>query len=187
MKYTSGSGPNWKSSSRGRGDTTEPPDLARSRNEYDGDNYDEALLEQYKLYVQSAENISSNRIATSRYLLTLNAALLALYGLQLSSLDPSYLVLAIPVAGVLVSALWHRIIKSYGNLNSIKFELIHKLEERLPATLFKTEWAMVREKDCEPYIPVTKIEQWLPRLFAIAHGALAVVWMLGHLGAVWPA
>ena len=38
------------------------------------------LLEQYKLYVQSAENVSARRIASSRYLLTLNVALVALYG-----------------------------------------------------------------------------------------------------------
>lgn len=163
------------------------PDLVRSRNEYDGGNYDEALLEQYKLYVQSAENISSNRIATSRYLLTLNAALLALYGLQLSSLDPGHLVLAVPVAGGLISVLWHRIIKSYRNLNSIKFELIHKLEERLPAALFKTEWDMVKKRRDRPYIPVTKIEQGLPLLFVAAHVGLAAIWALGYFGAMGPA
>ena len=156
----------------------------RSRNEYDGDNYDEALLEQYKIYVRSAENISSNRISTSRYLLTLNAALLALYGLQMSSLDSSYLVLAIPVAGGLISMLWHRLIKSYGNLNSIKFELIHKLEEDLPAALFKTEWDIVKKRSGKPYIPVTKIEQWLPLLFVAGHVVLAIVWALGYFGTI---
>ena len=40
------------------------------------------LLEQYKLYVQSAENVSARRVASNRYLLTLNAALIALYGVQ---------------------------------------------------------------------------------------------------------
>ena len=156
----------------------------KTEKEY-GSTFDTDLLEQYKLYVQSAENISSNRIATSRYLLTLNTALLALFGFQLSSLDPGYLALVVPVAGVLVSALWHRIIKSYGNLNSIKFEIIYKLEERLPAALFKTEWDIVKEKDGKPYVPVTKTEQWLPRLFAIAHGTLAAIWVLGHLGVAW--
>ena len=33
------------------------------------------LLQQYKLYVQSAENVSARRVASSRYLLTLSAAL----------------------------------------------------------------------------------------------------------------
>lgn len=155
-----------------------------SRNEYGGNNYDEALLEQYKIYVRSAENISSNRISTSRYLLTLNAALLALYGLQLPNLDFGYLVLAIPVAGGLISMLWHKIIKSYSNLNSIKFELIHKLEEGLPATLFKTEWDIVQKRSGKPYIPVTTIEQWLPRLFIAGHVGLAIVWTLGYFGMI---
>ena len=46
-----------------------------------GDTFGPDLLEQYKLYVQSAENISVRRVASNRYLLTLNAALVALYGL----------------------------------------------------------------------------------------------------------
>ena len=40
------------------------------------------LLEQCKMYVQSAENVSARRVASNRYLLTINAALVALYGLQ---------------------------------------------------------------------------------------------------------
>ena len=47
-----------------------------------GDTFGSDLLEQYKLYVQSAENVSARRVASNRYLLTLNAALVALYGLQ---------------------------------------------------------------------------------------------------------
>ena len=152
----------------------------KTEKEY-GSAFSADLLEQYKLYVQSAENISSGRISTNRHLLTLNAALLALYGLQLSNLDSGYLALAIPVTGVLVSALWHRLIKSYGNLNSIKFKLIHKLEERLPATLFKTEWDMVKRSG-KPYTPVTETERRLPLLFVAAHAALAVIWALGYFG-----
>ena len=157
-----------------------------TRREYGG-TFNADLLEQYKLYVQSAENISSSRIATSRYLLTLNAALLALYGLQLSNSDSGYLALAIPVTGVLVSVLWHKIIKSYGNLNGIKFIIIHKLEEHLPATLFKTEWDVVQNKSGKPYTPVTKIERYLPPLFAAAHVVLAAIWLLGYFGVLEPA
>ena len=39
-----------------------------------GDSFTADLLEQYKLYVQSAENVSARRVQSSRYLLTLNAA-----------------------------------------------------------------------------------------------------------------
>ena len=154
-----------------------------TREEY-GDAFGADLLEQYKLYVQSAESISSNRIATTRYLLTLNAALLALYGLQPLNLGSSDLALAIPVTGVLVSALWYGLIRSYRNLNGIKFELIHKIEERLPATLFKTEWGVVKKRSGRPYIPVTKIERWLPLLFIAAHMALP---SFGYVSAMGPA
>ena len=159
--------------------------VRKTEKEYGG-TFNTDLLEQYKLYVQSAENISSNRIATSRYLLTLNAALLALYGLQLPNLDPGYMALVVPVTGIFVSALWHRIIKSYSNLNGIKFEIIHKLEERLPAALFKTEWDVVEKRRGKPYMSVTKIEQGFPLLFVAAHVVLAIVWALGYFGAIGP-
>ena len=35
-----------------------------------GDSFRSDLLEQYKLYVQSAENVSARRVASSRYLLS---------------------------------------------------------------------------------------------------------------------
>ena len=155
-------------------------DPVRKTEEVYGGTFNTDLLEQYKLYVQSAENISSSRIATGRYLLTLNAALLALSGLQLSNLNSGYLALAIPATGILVSILWYMIIKSYGNLNEIKFKIIHKLEEHLPATLFKDEWDMARQGSSKPYTPVTKIEKGLPPLFVSAHVALAIVWVLGY-------
>ena len=160
----------------------EPDPVHKTGEEYGG-TFNADLLEQYKLYVQSAENISSNRIATDRYLLTLNTALFALSGFQLSNLDSGYLALAVPAIGMFVSLLWHMLIKSYGNLNRIKFQLIHKLEERLPATLFKTEWEIVKRSD-KIYIPVTKIEQWLPRMLAAAHGVLFAVWVLCYLGVI---
>ena len=56
--------------------------LLRCDRESYGDSFTSDLLEQYKLYVQSAENVSARRVASSRYLLTLNAALVALYGVQ---------------------------------------------------------------------------------------------------------
>ena len=56
--------------------------LIHNTKETYGDTFGSDLLEQYKLYVQSAENVSARRVASNRYLLTLNAALVALYGVQ---------------------------------------------------------------------------------------------------------
>ena len=58
------------------------------------------LLEQYKLYVQSAENVSSRRVASGRFMLTLSVAIVALYGLQAERLAEGWLALLIPAAGI---------------------------------------------------------------------------------------
>ena len=65
--------------------------------------YNSDLLEQYKLYVQSAENVSARRVASSRYLLALNTALVALYGIQAATFGQSYWTLLVPIIGVVVS------------------------------------------------------------------------------------
>ena len=90
----------------------QPPLPVLSREEY-GDGFDSLLLEQYKLYVQSAENVSARRVASSRYLLTLSAALVALYGVQTGGFGNNWWTLMVPVVGVAVSTLWFLMIKSH--------------------------------------------------------------------------
>ena len=45
-----------------------------------GEKFSEHLLEQYKLYVQSAQQISDRRAMANNYMLTLNSTLATLYG-----------------------------------------------------------------------------------------------------------
>ena len=145
------------------------------------------VLEQYKLYVQSAENVSARRVASSRYLLTLNAALVALYGLQSAGFGQSYWILSVPVVGVFVSTLWYLIIKSHADLNRVKFDVIHELERHLPATIYKYEWYLADQGQGKSYKAVTQIERWIPILFVLLHVALAIMIVLAILGAVdWP-
>lgn len=127
------------------------------------------LLEQYKLYVQSAENVSARRIASSRYLLTLNSALIALYGLQSASFSQNYWALVIPILGLPVSLLWHQIIKSHKDLNAVKFKIIHEFEQHLPAAPYTHEWQLAGEGQRNSYRSVTGIEQWIPLLFFFIH------------------
>ncbi len=142
------------------------------------------LLEQYKLYVQSAENVSARRVASNRYLLTLNAALVALYGIQSAGFGQSYWTLLIPVIGIPVSFLWYWIIKSHADLNRVKFGLIHELEQHLPAALYKREWQLADEGRGKSYRAVTSIERWIPILFAALHVGLALIVIL-EIAGVW--
>ena len=154
--------------------------------QFTGDTYEGSfkadLLEQYKLFVQSAENVSARRVASSRYLLTLNVALVALYGLQSANFGQSYWTLLVPVLGIPVSLLWHQIIKSHRDLNALKFEIIHELERHLPAALFLHEWQIAGQGNNRSYNPVTYIEKWIPVAFVFLHLAATVLTVLAMVG-----
>lgn len=154
--------------------------LFRHTRETYGGSFDTDLLEQYKLYVQSADNVSARRIASSRYLLTLNTALVALYGFQVASFGQNHWtlllpVLCIPVVGTGVSILWYQILESHRNLNDVKFKLIHEFEQHLPAAMYKYEWELAEEGRGKAYRATTKLERWLPVLFIVLHIILIIV------------
>ena len=132
--------------------------------------------------MQSAENVSARRVASSRYLLTINAALIALYGFQFASLGQNYWALLIPGIGILVSVLWYLIIKSHAHLNRIKFDVIHELERHLPAAMYKYEWYLAEDGQGKTYRAVTTIERWVPVLFALLHVALTIMIILAIAG-----
>ena len=136
------------------------------------------LLEQYKLYVQSAENVSARRVQSSRYLLTLNAALVALYGFQSAGFGQNYWALVVPVVGIAVSLLWYLIIKSHADLNRVKFNVIHEFERHLPAAMYRYEWRLAEDGKGKSYRAVTAIEKWIPILFAILHVVLGILIVL---------
>ena len=74
--------------------------LIHNTKETYGDTLSTDLLEQYKLYVQSAENVSARRVTSIQYLLTLNAALVALYGFQSAGFGENYwTLLVLPLQG----------------------------------------------------------------------------------------
>ena len=158
--------------------------MVQQNEEVYGDSFRSDLLEQYKLYAQSAENVSARRVASNRYLLTLNAALVALYGLQSANFGQSYWTLLIPVMGIPVSALWYLIIKSHADLNRIKFKVIHELEQHLPSVMYKYEWRLAEAGQGKTYRAVTTIERWMPILFAALHVVLAVMIILAIAGVV---
>ena len=147
--------------------------IRKDKGTYD-DPFTASLLEQYKMYVQTADNVSARRVATSRYLLTLSAALVAVYGFQLSISSQWYLTLLVPATGVAVSLLWYKLIKSHRDLNGVKFKIIHELEQHLPAMLFTREWHMAGEGSSKSYTKITDIERWIPFLFMGLHVFLSI-------------
>ena len=147
-----------------------------------GEAFSTDLLEQYKVYIQSSENVSARRLTSSQYLLTLSAALIALYGLHTTSFGTNYWTLLVPIMGIPVSLLWCSIIKSHADLNRIKFDVIHEFEQHLPAAPYKYEWFLAENGQGKAYKAVTTLERWIPVLFTALHVALAIIITLGVAG-----
>jgi hypothetical protein len=133
------------------------------------DLYQAHLLEQYKLYVQSAQQISDRRQSSNSYFLAVNSALLAFVGYAFPKESTEYLWL-LGLAGMTLSYLWYRIVRSYRDLNSAKFLVIGAIENRLPLRTFAAEWvAMGEGMNPQLYKPVTHVEIGVPWIFFALH------------------
>lgn len=143
-----------------------PPDIY-------GPAYKQHLLEQYKLFVESADRVSQRRTSANNYLLTVNAFLVTLCGLAASLAANETWLVVVAAAGVLVCITWLVLIRSYGNLNTAKFKVIYELEEHLPAAIFGREWDYAQRGEGKAYKPLTHIEPYIPLVFAILYIVLA--------------
>lgn len=159
---------------------SEPSQLLQHTEKDYGDSFKAHLFEQYKLYVESAEKISERRVSANNYLLTVNAFLVTLYGLLAASRYGGYWTILVPVAGVLVSFNWHRIITAYRDLNTVKFSVIHELERYMPAALHKYEWQRAEFGRGKAYRPLSHLERGVPLIFMALYVLLAVIGGLGR-------
>lgn len=143
-----------------------------------GPAYRDHSLEIYKIYLEMADRISERREKANSFFLAVNTALIALlakdaFGSQTAS--SGSLEILVPVAAVVLCYLWYRIIRSYRDLNSAKFRVIHAMELRLPLRPYDSEWESVeRGKNPKLYLPFTRIEQFVPCLFMCFHALFAI-------------
>jgi len=158
-----------------------PPRLIYQTKETYGDSFKTDLFEQYKHYVESAEKISERRVSTNNYLLTVNAFLVTLYGLVAANRFSAFWTILVPVAGILVSLTWYRIITSYRDLNTVKFQVIHELEKQMPAALYSYEWEKAEQGRGKKYRPLSHLERWVPIVFMILYLLLVIAGFLDKL------
>jgi len=138
-----------------------------------GEKFSEHLLEQYKLYVQSAQQISDRRAMANNYMLTLNSTRATLYGVAAAAVGVHRWLAALPAAGLLICLAWYSLIRAYRNLNSTKFHVIQELELYLPAALFGFEEKVGRREESRRYRPFARTERTIPLIFALLYIGLA--------------
>ena len=153
-----------------------------SKNEKDyGNDYKEHLFEQYKLYVESIEKTSDRRQHANNYFITINTALISLIGLSFQikifeNLAGVKAVLAF--VGIIIWVVFGYLIRSYKQLNTGKFDVIHKIEEHLPLAMYKYEWEVLgKGEDNKKYYPFSHIELIIPWVFGIIYALLGLYFL----------
>ena len=150
--------------------------VVNSEDEY-GDHYKSHCLEIYKLYVEKADAISSRRQSANSFFLAVNTAVLGVIGYVSKSDDETKL--AVGIAGVLLCIFWYRLIRSYKQMNSGKFKVIHEIERQLPLSPYDAEWeALGRGKNAALYRPFTSTEMVVPWIFLLCHVVLVCITLL---------
>ena len=146
----------------------------------------EVLMEQYKLFVETSERLVARRQVVNTFFLSVNALALSALGLIAKEASQSPLIaigiVAISVAAIVLCVAWKTLVGSYRQLNRGKFAVIDRLEERLPAALFRAEWvALGRGEDPEIYKPFTATEAVVSKIFIAIYALTAlatVVWLI---------
>lgn len=136
----------------------------------------EALLEQYKLYVQMMDATSARRQEVNKFFLSVLTLLAVVYpavvGLPEVGVFWRYMV---PVVAVFMCGVWGTLLCSYRTLNWAKFEVIGEFEKRLPAQPYASEWSHLRAgREWRHYVPLGAAELMVPVLFAALYVAMAV-------------
>ena len=147
-----------------------------------GENYNDHLLEQYKLYVEMADRISQRRDQSNRFYVTILSALAAVvvvitrFGVPVDGMSPTVVFFAIGLFGIALSFIWRLNIKSYRVLNSAKFDVINEIEKQLPSRGYNKEWDLLKNPPPgrDRYLQLTRVEQRVPLIFIALFAALTL-------------
>ena len=156
-----------------------------------GDDYREHLLEQYKLHAEMSDDVSTRRVETNKYFLSINALLVTAIGLM--SAQDSILFVdsfwrgVVAFSGLLMCVLWWSMIRSFKSLNRAKFQVINAIERRLPSAGFLAEWDFIeRLNEKEKHREMTTIEIWIPVVFGVIYIVMIFLIILSVFFPIFP-
>ena len=163
-----------------RPESLQPWLIQTSEAEY-GDLYRQHLFDQYKLAVEMADRVSARRMQANTFFLTINTGLLTVFANLVKDKLITGFSGALPIIALLVFCfVWWRIVRSYRQLNSGKYAVILEMEKLFPAAPYAAEWvALGKGKDAKRYLPLTHVENWVPRLFGSLYLLLLVAVLIG--------
>lgn len=128
---------------------------------------DENELENYKIFMESAEKNSDRRVTQNNIYLTINLAFISFLCTQNLDLKHNIVVL---VVGLLICIIWFLTIINYSKRNKVKFDIINEGEY---GKLYKEEW-----KRISILTPLTTYEKFSSIIFELLYIALFIVKIL---------
>lgn len=150
---------------------------------YGKDNlYFEHVFAQYKMFVDAADQVSARRNIANTFFLTLHTLLLGIVAFSYDKVQEwSYpQVLALPLLSCIgLCYVWWRLLKSYRQLNTAKYQVIAEYERRLPSFPYHHEWIVLGEgKDRKLYQPLSNVEQLVPVIVGFVYVVLIIAVVL---------
>jgi hypothetical protein len=120
--------------------------------------------------VEILDRVSARRNVMNTFFLTLNGAIITAFGIFWKAPPAASPWLLLPVLVITLGQCfaWYRLVDGHRYKNALKYQIVHTLESRLPAEVFKTEWAE-RNRNLGAYVPITSWERWIPITFALAY------------------
>lgn len=141
--------------------------------------YDKVLMEQYKMFQKTSEDLVARRQSVNSFYISLNTALVTFIGVVLGLLESplnTIVMIAMCSAGIILDISWIKILDAYGTLNSAKMKVISLLEEQLPIALYDSEWKIMSDKlNNKKYVSFTNSEKKIPKIFGVIYSIVLIV------------
>lgn len=125
---------------------------------------EENEIENYKIFMESAEKNSDRRVTQNNIYLTINLAFISFLCTQNLDLKHNIVVL---IVGLIICIIWFLTIINYSKRNKVKFDIINESEY---GKLYKEEW-----KRISILTPLTTYEKFSSIIFGLLYIALFIV------------
>lgn len=135
-----------------------------------GDDYNSAVMEQWKTCVEQANSNTEKRNNSNSLFIAINTGLFAV--ITFTGDGKSFL---LSLIGIAVCILWLNMIRSYQQLSRVKYDIINEIEAQLPLAPFTHEWDKLKLE--HNYVGLTKIEKAIPLIFLFLY-VVAIIWPL---------
>lgn len=139
---------------------------------FNNETYHTLLMEQYKIHVGVADNISARRTIVNTFFLTLHGIIISVIGLSLSRQPtvPNLFLLLITLLGLLgLCFAWWKLARYYRYVTKAKKQVIAELEARLPSNVSLASDKYILSSIRNNKNPLHSIETTIPIAFSVLY------------------